>query len=89
MTRPVPDLTCRELVELVTDYLEERLPEDDRLRFELHLTYCAPCRTYVQQIRQLLASAGRITEDSIAPAARDELLRAFRDWKKGSGGGRS
>ncbi|HZY02729.1 MAG TPA: zf-HC2 domain-containing protein [Anaeromyxobacteraceae bacterium] len=89
MTREVPDLTCRELVELVTDYLEVRLPADDRLRFELHLTYCVPCRTYLKQMRQVLASAGQLTEDSIAPAARDELLRAFRDWKKGSGGGSS
>ncbi len=89
MTRAVPDLTCRELVELVTDYLEERLPADDRVRFELHLTYCAPCVTYVHQMRQVLATAGKLTEDSIAAPARDELLRAFRDWKKGSRRGSS
>jgi anti-sigma factor RsiW len=87
MTRSVPDLTCRELVELVTDYLEERLPADHRLRFELHLTYCQWCRTYLQQMRQVLATAGRLTEESIAADARDALLGAFRGWKKGSGGG--
>lgn len=89
MTRLVPDLTCRELVELVTDYLEGRLPAEDRVRFELHLTYCLPCRTYLQQMRQVLASAGTLSAESIAPSARDELLRVFRDWKKGSGGGSS
>jgi anti-sigma factor RsiW len=88
MTGGVPDLTCRELVELVTEYLEERLPADDRMRFELHLTYCDWCRTYVQQMRQVLATAGRLEEDAIAPEVRDALLDAFRGWKKGSGGGR-
>jgi anti-sigma factor RsiW len=88
MTGTVPDLTCRELVELVTDYLENRLSADDRTRFELHLTYCDWCRTYLQQMRQVLATAGRLEEESIAPEARDALLDAFRGWNKGSGGGR-
>ena len=89
MTRSVPDLACRELVELVTDYLEERLSEDDRTRFELHLTCCEWCRTYLQQMRQVLATAGKLTEASIAPEVRDALLGAFRGFKKGSGGGRA
>ncbi len=88
MTRPVPDLTCRELVELVTDYLEERLSAEDRVRFELHLGYCAWCRTYLQQMREVLTTAGKLGEDSIAPEAREELLEALRGWKAGSGGGR-
>jgi len=86
-TRPVPDLTCKELVELVTDYLEGRLSADDRTRFELHLTYCDWCRTYVEQMRQVLAAAGELTEASVAPEARDALLAAFRGWKRGGGGG--
>jgi hypothetical protein len=87
MTTAVPDLTCRELVELVTEYLEERLAADDRARFELHITYCDWCRTYLRQMRQVLATAGRLGEESLEPDARDALLRAFRGWKRGSGGG--
>jgi anti-sigma factor RsiW len=87
MTRGVPDLTCRELVELVTDYLEDRLPADDRTRLELHLSSCDGCRTYLQQIRRVLATAGKVAEESIAPDARDALLDAFRGWRRGSGGG--
>jgi anti-sigma factor RsiW len=82
------DLTCRELIELVTDYLEERLSADDRTRFELHLAYCEWCRTYLQQMRQVLATTGKLTEDSAPVAARDALLHAFRTWKAGQGGGR-
>jgi anti-sigma factor RsiW len=89
MTRGVPDLACRELVELVTDYLEDRLSADERTRFELHLTCCASCRTYLAQMRQVLSTAGRLTEDSMEPEAREALLHAFHDWKKGSGGGLS
>jgi anti-sigma factor RsiW len=88
MTRSTPDLACQELVELVTDYLEGALSAEDRTRFELHLTYCDWCRTYLRQMRQVLANAGRITEESLSPEGRDALLEVFRDWNRG-GGGRS
>jgi anti-sigma factor RsiW len=87
MTQTFPDLSCRELVELVSDYLSGHLSADDRTKFELHLAYCAPCRTYLEQMRQVLSSAGQLTESSLSPAARQTLLSAFRGWKKGSGGG--
>lgn len=83
MTPLVPDLTCRELVELVTDYLEERLASAERARFELHLACCDPCRTYLAQMREVLAAAGALDEEALEPEARDALLGAFRDWKGG------
>ncbi|HET7825986.1 MAG TPA: zf-HC2 domain-containing protein [Anaeromyxobacter sp.] len=88
MTLSVPDLSCKELVELVTDYLEEKLSIDDRMRFEMHLTYCDSCRTYLRQMRQVVESARGVTEESIEPDARDALLAAFRGWKRGDGGKR-
>lgn len=78
------DLSCRELVELTTDYLEDRLPLPERSRFEMHLTYCAPCRVYLRQLRATIETAGRLTEDDLEPGARDALLSAFRDWKRTS-----
>ena len=86
MKLSVPDLSCRELVELVTDYLEARLPVDERTRFELHLGYCDWCRTYLRQMRQVRDAAGELTEESLAPEAKSALLAAFRGWKRGSGG---
>jgi anti-sigma factor RsiW len=79
-TRP-DDLTCRELVRLVTDYLEGALSDNDRRRFEAHLTACDGCTTYVSQVRDTIRITGTLTEESLAPAARDELLVAFRTWK--------
>lgn len=75
------ELSCQELVELVTDYLEKTLSPEDRARFERHLSVCPGCVTYLEQIRQTSALAGRISEESIPPEAEENLLRAFRDWK--------
>ena len=82
MKTPAPDLSCRELVALASDYVERRLPLPERTRFEQHLCYCAPCRVYLRQIRAIVATAGRLTEDDLTPDARDALLAAFRGWKR-------
>ncbi|MFO0581729.1 MAG: zf-HC2 domain-containing protein [Anaeromyxobacter sp.] len=83
-----PDISCAELVELVTDYLEDRMAEDARTRLELHLAYCPPCRVYVEQVRTTVAVVGKLTEESVPASTRDELLAAFRGWKGGTGGHR-
>ncbi|MEZ5123764.1 MAG: zf-HC2 domain-containing protein [Solirubrobacterales bacterium] len=80
-TRAGETITCREFVELVTDYLEGRLPESECERFEDHLALCPGCQAYVEQMRATLRALGRIPEESISPAAREELLHAFRTWK--------
>ena len=78
------ELTCRELVELVTEYLEGSLLADDRLRFEQHLENCPYCQTYLEQMRQVISLLGQIPESSIDPTAEDELLKCFGDWKQRS-----
>lgn len=76
------DLTCQELVELVTDYLEGALPPRDRLDFERHLVWCSWCRDYVDQVKTTIELTGR-TEDVEPPSPlREQLLDAFRDWRK-------
>ena len=76
------DLPCQELVELVTEYLENQLPVSTRLRFEAHLTQCSGCRTYLEQMRQTIRAMGWLPTESIEPEARDRLLEVFRDWKR-------
>jgi predicted anti-sigma-YlaC factor YlaD len=76
------DLSCQELVELVTDYLEGALPALQRARFEEHLARCSGCRNYLAQMRITIDSLGRLTEDAIPAQARDDLLGVFRNWKK-------
>ena len=78
----LPEITCRELVELVTSYLEGALPAAERVRFEAHLTACEGCSAYVDQMRRTIDVVGSLTEDSIPPPAREELLAAFKDWRR-------
>ncbi len=74
-------MTCRELVELVTDYLEDRLSARERERFEAHLAACPDCREYVEQVRHTLWALGRLPEAGLSPSAREDLLEAFRGWR--------
>jgi anti-sigma factor RsiW len=76
------ELTCQELVELITDYFEGALPPHERQRFETHLTHCDGCTNYVEQIRILLRLSERLTETMIPSDARRELLAVFRDWNQ-------
>ena len=80
--RPAP-LACQELVELVTDYLEDALPRRERRRFEAHIAGCEHCSAYLAQMRETIALTGRLEPESIDPRARDELLRVFAAWKDG------
>jgi anti-sigma factor (TIGR02949 family) len=77
------ELSCRELVELVTEYLEGTLPPGERDRFEAHLANCPHCGRYLDQMGQTIRALGRLSEEVVAPEAREALLERFRDWKKG------
>jgi anti-sigma factor RsiW len=79
----LPEIPCRELVELVTDYVEDRLSQVDRTRFDAHLAECEDCVTYVEQMRQTIRALGSLPEESLSDEVRDALLEAFRDWPRG------
>jgi predicted anti-sigma-YlaC factor YlaD len=76
------DITCRQLVELVTDYLEGALSDEEVARFEEHLELCDGCRYYVEQMRITIATVGRIGESDVPDELRADLLAAFRDYKR-------
>jgi len=75
-------ISCRELVELVTAYLDGALPGDVVQRMDAHLELCAPCVEYVEQVRTTtrLAAAAATSELELRPD-RDALLSAFREFK--------
>jgi anti-sigma factor RsiW len=75
-------LTCQQLVELVTEYLEEALPPAERQAFETHLGGCSGCQGYLAQMRQTIALTGQLTPSTLQPDAKEELLQLFRNWKK-------
>ena len=81
MSPPIPELTCKELVEVVTDYLEARLTPEDLRRFEEHLLECDGCVVYLEQMRETIRLVGTLHEEHVPPDAAELLLQAFADWR--------
>jgi anti-sigma factor RsiW len=79
-------MPCQELVEVITDYLEGALSPEDRRRFDEHLAACSGCRTYLEQMRVTIRLTGALKTDHIPDGVRDQLLAAFRDWKREGAG---
>jgi anti-sigma factor RsiW len=78
----VDELACKELVELVTEYLEDTLPSAERARFDAHLKKCDGCHTYLEQMRQTIRALGTLEDETVTEEAKRILLEAFRSWKK-------
>jgi predicted anti-sigma-YlaC factor YlaD len=78
------DLSCEELVKVVTDYLEGSMPREQRTRFETHLCYCPPCRLYLAQMEETVTVTGRLTAtaEDLPAGSRERLLAAFRGWNR-------
>jgi len=74
-------MDCRDLVELVTAYLDGSLDPDTRARFDLHLLDCDGCDNYLQQFRVTVNTLGKAGDDDVDPAFRCRLMEAFRDWR--------
>ena len=76
------ELSCQELVELVTDYLEGALPAELHQRFDEHIAHCAGCQTYLEQMRTTIRVTGKLARESLSPEAESGLLDAFRGWRQ-------
>ena len=59
-------LSCKELVELVTDYLEGALDEPTNARFEEHIAGCDGCTEYVEQMRETIRLVGHVEESRLS-----------------------
>jgi anti-sigma factor RsiW len=79
------ELTCQELVEVVTEYLEGTLVPEERARFERHLAGCPHCRVYVEQMRQAIRALGQLVMEGWPPEDREVLLAHFRAWQRDAG----
>ena len=76
------EITCQEVVELVTDYFDDALEPGERHRFEEHLVDCPYCENYLAQVRWTIEATGRLALETPSPAVCDELIDAFRDWRQ-------
>jgi anti-sigma factor RsiW len=73
--------TCREVVELVTDYLEGTMPPAERQALELHLEGCEGCTTYIEQMRAVVSLAGSSAQEVVPRELQESLLEVFRDFR--------
>ena len=76
------NFSCREIAQLVTDYLEGSLSLCDRIRFQMHLGLCFACRNYFRQMKYTIATLGQLPPDPVPPHVKEELLKRFRTWKQ-------
>ena len=82
MAESADHLSCQEVVELVTDYLDGALATEHAALFEQHLNFCEGCVWYVDQLKATVEVVGEIREEHIEPEAKDRLMSAFRDWRR-------
>jgi anti-sigma factor RsiW len=77
---PGMTIRCQEVVEVITDYLEDQLDEATRTELEAHLTLCEGCAEYLRQMRTTIQALGHVPLDSLSDTAKADLLAAFRDF---------
>jgi anti-sigma factor RsiW len=76
------DLVCRQAVELMTDYLEDRMSRSERRRFEGHLANCPHCTEYLAQLRETIRLTGQAAApEDLPPRTRDDLIQLYRQWQ--------
>jgi anti-sigma factor RsiW len=73
-------MTCQELVELVTAYLDGVLSDEERAAFERHLALCPGCDRYLRQFRTTIDLVGELPQESLSDPVRADLMAAFASW---------
>ncbi|HEV8549464.1 MAG TPA: zf-HC2 domain-containing protein [Polyangiaceae bacterium] len=81
MSATLRELVCKEVVELVNEYLSHRLDEQARRAFDAHLETCPPCTTYLEQMKAVLNVAGSLGSAPVAEDVEQELLALFGSWR--------
>ena len=75
------ELVCREVVELMTAYLENALDAEARAEFQAHLDVCDDCARYLEQMRQTVDFLRGLGPNGPTPETTRELLARFRSWR--------
>ncbi|HET9094634.1 MAG TPA: zf-HC2 domain-containing protein [Solirubrobacteraceae bacterium] len=79
--RPPAHIWCQQVVEMVSDYLEGTLPATERRRLDHHFSICAPCATYLEQMRETLRLTGALVPEDLSPEMEQEFSEIYRRWR--------
>ena len=71
------EVQCREVVAVLTDYLEGVLPVEERVALEQHLLICEGCTNFLAQLRTSIALTGVPEVDEVPPQLMDTVLRIY------------
>jgi anti-sigma factor RsiW len=74
-------LSCKQVTELITDYLEGRLDLIERMRFQMHVGMCKHCRAYLRQMKATVAAVGQLPDEHLPDDVRDEMRKRFATWQ--------
>ena len=74
-------LTCHEVIDLLSNYIDDALSPDERRRVDEHLALCDGCETYLEQIRETIRLSGGLAEEQVPEEEKVALLAAFRNWR--------
>jgi anti-sigma factor RsiW len=83
MSADVEHVTCKEFVEVLTDYLDGAMEPAERAEIERHIVICRGCSNYMEQMRSTIDLLGRIADEAPAGAHTERLLGMFREWRAG------
>jgi anti-sigma factor RsiW len=76
-------VTCRQVVQLLTDYLDGALSAADRARVDEHLAGCDACTAFIAQLRTMGRVTAELAAEDVPAPLKADLMRAFRDWRPG------
>ena len=85
MLARTPPLVCRQMVELITDYLEGALPRSQRKRFEAHIAGCEHCGEYLAQVRRTIRLTGQLAAEDLSPEMSEAFAAIYRRWQAEAG----
>ncbi len=74
-------MKCRDVTDLVTEYLEGRMSLADRVRFRLHIAVCPACKRYMRQMEMTVETLGELPPLDIPDDVHGELMKHFQGWK--------
>lgn len=71
-------LTCQQVTEIVTDYLEGQMPLWKRMQFQLHIGMCRHCREYLRQMKATIETVGQLPDEPLPEDVKEELRYRLR-----------
>lgn len=76
------NFSCKEVAELITDYLEGSFTLSQRLRFQMHIGLCVDCKNYLHQMKYTVATLGQLPAEPVPAEIKEALMKCFQNWKQ-------